>query len=108
MKTSSLWSRVIKQKYLYGVNLADWIREPRKVHTGGSVIWKAIIKSFHLIESKLAWDIGNGEQVLIGRDPWVGSFHQHVLPDDVVEALRHNGFTTLNQLADPRPAEPWN
>ena len=87
MKSSSLWTRVIKQKYLIGVNITDWIRNPRKAHTGGSVIWKAIVKSFHLIESNLAWDVGNGEKVLIGRDPWLGSTHQHILPNDVVEAL---------------------
>ena len=72
LKTSSLWTRVIKQKYLHGVTLAEWIRVPRKLHIGGSVIWKAIVKSFHLIENNLAWDIGNGKNVLIGRDPWVG------------------------------------
>ena len=26
----------------------------------------------------------------------------------MVEALGQNGITTLNQLADPRPPEPWN
>ena len=72
------------------------------------MIWKAIVKSFHLIERNLAWDVGNGEKVLIGRDSWLGSTHQHILPNDVVEALGRNGFTTLNHLADPRPAEPWN
>ena len=87
VKSSSLWTRVIKQKYLTRLNITDWIRNPRKSHTGGSVIWKAIVKSFHLIESNLAWDVGNGERVLIGRDPWLGCIEQHILPLEVIEAL---------------------
>ena len=71
------------------------------------MIWKAIVKSFNLIENSLAWDVGNGESVLIGRDPWLGYTHQHLLPLDVIEALGHAGITTLNHLAVPRPAEPW-
>ena len=107
VKSSSLWMRVIIQKYLPGERLVDWIRNPRKSHTGGSVIWKVIVKSFNLIENNLAWDVGNGESVLIGRDPWLGCTQQHLLPLHVIEALSHVGITTLNHLAVPRPAEPW-
>ena len=107
LKSNSLWSRVIKQKYLPNVSLLEWIRNPRKTHLGGSVIWKAIVKSFHLNEDNIAWDVGNGESVLIGKDPWLGSTNQHLLPDDIIEELGHRGITTLNHLADPRPAEPW-
>ena len=71
------------------------------------MIWKAIVKSFHLIEDNLAWDVGNGESVLIGKDPWLGSTNQHLLPDDIIEDLRHRGISTLNHLADPRPDAPW-
>ena len=107
VKTNSLWTRVIKQKYLLGETITDWIRNPRKSHLGGSVIWKAIVKSFHLIETNLAWDVGNGESVLIGRDPWMGSNLQHRLPNDVIDALGQRGITSLNHLAVPRPDEPW-
>ena len=107
MKTCSLWTRVIKQKYIPSESLLDWIRKPRKSHAGGSMIWKAIVKYFSLIENNLVWDVGNGESVLIGRDPWLGSTHLHLLPPDVIEELGHFGITTLNQLAIPRPDEPW-
>ena len=55
----------------------------------------------------MAWDVGNGENVLIGRDPWLGSTQQHLLPIDVIEALGHIGITTLNLLVVPRPDESW-
>ena len=107
LKSSSLWTRVIKQKYLYGESLLDWIRNPRKSHVGGLVIWKAIVNSFDLIENNLAWDVGNGESVLIGRDPWMGSTQQHLLPPNVIVLLGQQGVVTLNHLADPRANEPW-
>jgi len=107
LKTNSLWTRVIKQKYLPEENIEDWVRNPRKSHQGGSLIWKAVIKSFHLIENKLAWNVGNGHRLLIGRDPWVGCTLEHVLPGFVIDALRRRGIVTLNQLAVPRQEGVW-
>ena len=107
LKCSNLWTRVLKQKYIFGESLLDWIRNPRKSHVGGSVIWKAIVNSFDLIENNLVWDVGNGESVLIGRDPWMGSFQQHLLPPDVIELLGLQGVVMLNHLAVPRLNEPW-
>jgi len=108
LKTNSLWSRVIKHKYLSEESVEDWIRNPRKSHVGGSMIWKAVVKSFHLIESKLAWNVGNGQKLMIGRDPWMGSTQNHILPDGVVEALRRRGIVFLSHLAVPRPVGVWH
>ena len=72
------------------------------------MIWKAIVNSFDLIKNNLAWDVGNGESVLIGRDPWMGNFQQHLLPPDVIELLGLQGLVTINPLAVPRLNEPWN
>ena len=107
MKSSSLWSWVLKQKYIFGESLLEWIRNPRKSHVGGSVIWKAIVTSFDLIENHLAWDVGNGESVLIGRDPWMGSIQQHLLPPDVIDQLGLQGVFMLNHLAVPGNNVPW-
>ena len=38
VKTTSLWTRVIKQKYLPEESIEAWIRNPRKSHSGGSMI----------------------------------------------------------------------
>jgi len=107
IKTTSLWTRVIKQKYLPNESMEDWIRKPRKSHSGGSVIWKAVVKYFSLIESNLVWDVGNGARVKIGRDPWLGCERQHILPADVINALAIRGIHTLDQLAVQRPEEHW-
>ena len=107
INSTNLWTRVIKQKYLPHESIEDWIRRPWKSHSRGSVIWKAVVKSFSLIESSLTWDVGSGENVQIGRDPWMGSEQYHILPAAVINALALRGISTLNQLDDQRPEEPW-
>ena len=68
ISTESLWTQVIAQKYLFPDSIKDWIRNPRKTHRGGSVIWKAVVNSFHILESNLAWNVGNGRNLRIGED----------------------------------------
>ena len=63
---------MVKRKYIDPTPLEEWIRNPRKKISNVYVIWKATIISFKLVEDGLAWKFGNGEKVIIGRDPWVG------------------------------------
>jgi len=107
IKKDSLWSRVIFQKYIRPDTLEDWIRNPRKEHGGGSIIWKAVIKSFHVLDSHLAWDVGNGGRLRIGEDPWVGCEQQHILPRPLIEQLRDRGIFYLSQLVVPNLDRPW-
>lgn len=55
------------------------------------MIWKVVVKSFHLMESNLSWLVGNGEKLKIGKDPWMGSTQHHLLPDHVINSLGHKG-----------------
>lgn len=68
----NLWLIVVKRKYIDPIPSEDWIRKPDKKKGNASVVWKATIDSFNIIEQGLSWQIGNGEQVRIGKDPWVG------------------------------------
>ena len=52
IKMVSLWTQVIAQKYIFPDSIEDWIRNPRKTHGGGSVIWKAVVNSFHIFGIK--------------------------------------------------------
>jgi hypothetical protein len=45
LKTSSLWTKVVVQKYIEPDSLEAWIRNPQKMLKGASVIWKAVINS---------------------------------------------------------------
>ena len=66
ISTTSPWTEVIAQKYISPSSMIEWIRNPQKSYRGGSVLWKAIIKSFSLIGDNLAWRVGNGALVRMG------------------------------------------
>ena len=99
LKTVSLWTKVIIQKYIAPDSIENWIRSPRKTHTGGSVIWKAVVLSFGVIESNLAWKVGNGRKLRVGEEPWVAFSQQHRLSGHTVEALKQRGLVYLSQFA---------
>ena len=79
---------MISQKYIAPLSILDWIRNPRKSYAGGPVIWKALVKSFHILESNLVWNVGSGRKLCVGEDPWMGSVLQHLLLGRTIEALR--------------------
>jgi len=107
LSTSSLWQKVVVQKYIAPETVEAWIRNPNKPKQGISVIWRAVLNSFSIISSKLAWKIGSGEKVRIGVDPWQGSSHHHIMAPRVLEALNSRGFVSLNQLADASNSTIW-
>ena len=59
LKADSLWNQVMVHKYIAPNSMEDWFRRPMKTHSEGSVIWKVVVKSINVIESSLAWNIGN-------------------------------------------------
>jgi hypothetical protein len=69
ISTTNLWTEVILQKYISPSSLFDWIRNPQKNFRGGSIFWKTIVKSFHLISDRLAWRVKDGCSVRLGMYP---------------------------------------
>jgi hypothetical protein len=108
INSSSLWTKVIIQKYIEPVPLEFWIRSQQKSKKGASVIWKAILNAFPLIENGLAWKLGNGHRFRLGKDPWPGSEGKHILSEQLIQHLHSLGFTHLNTLADPNRSTLWS
>jgi hypothetical protein len=108
ISTTSLWTKVVIQKYIEPDSLETWIRRAQKSLKGVSVIWKAIINSFPVIGEGLAWKIGNGHRVRLGADPWAGSEGQHLLPEQLILHLRIKGYDTLDKLVDPDQTTIWS
>ena len=67
ISTTSLWTEVISQKCISPRSILEWIRDPNKSHTGGSIIWKALITSFGIIG--MAW-LGKSEMADISILDW--------------------------------------
>jgi hypothetical protein len=84
---------VVVHKYIKPDSVGDWIRRNDKNISNCSIIWKAVVKSFHVIGDGLAWKVGRGDQVRIGTDPWPGSGNSHILPQALLDHLHHQGST---------------
>lgn len=54
------------------MTMDEWLRLPSKKVQNASIVWKATLASIKTIEQGIAWYVGNGAQVRIGQDPWVG------------------------------------
>eukprot|EP00253_Pinus_taeda_P020147 PITA_20147 len=100
-----LW--VVKRKYIDPTPIENWIRSPNKIGRNCSVIWKATLDAFKIIERGLAWKVGNGECVRIGKDPWVGCNEHFALSPELLEQLDSKGIKMLHQIENPGLSSIW-
>ena len=70
-------------------------------------MWKAVQRAFDVVGNSLAWQVGSGNSLHIGRDPWAGCSREHILPDDIFTTLKRNGYFHLSQLVDPTHTTLW-
>lgn len=94
----NLWTKVVKRKYIDPTPLDEWIRSQDKQVKNTSVIWKATVVAFTVIEQGLAWKVGDGKQIRIGRDPWVGCNEAYALSPGLLRHLDNKGISNLNQV----------
>ena len=71
------------------------------------MIWKAMIKSFPVIEGGLTWKVGNRLRVRLGTDPWTESEGKHLLSYHLLATLKQKGLNSLNSLADHPSTTLW-
>eukprot|EP00253_Pinus_taeda_P002170 PITA_02170 len=107
VEAENLWTRVVKRKYIDPTPIENWIRSPNKKGRNCSVIWKATLDAFKIIERGLAWKVGNGECVRIGKDPWVGCNEHYVLSPGLLEQLDSKGIKMLQQIENPGLSSIW-
>jgi len=87
----SLWGEFISKKYFASQSLEDWIKNPKKLKTLGSIGWSAMMDAYHLIGDFLCWKIGNGSKVRIGEDPWISGGGGFKLSNGLIEDIHLKG-----------------
>jgi hypothetical protein len=70
-----------------------------KTSKNRSIIWKATVKASPLIGNWFIWKIGNGEDVLIGRYPWIECKGKHLLLEQVIHEINNARFSHLHHIA---------
>eukprot|EP00253_Pinus_taeda_P004599 PITA_04599 len=107
IKMDNLWMKVVKQKYIDLVPLEEWIRNLNK--KGGNVleVWKETIEAFKVIEQGLAWQVGNGGNLQIGKDPWVGCNENFSLSQGLIRHLASKGILFLSQVEKTDHSTIW-
>jgi hypothetical protein len=94
---------VVTHKYINPDSVGYGIRRADKSLSSCFIIWKAVIKSSHVIGDGLAWKVGRGDQVCIGTYPWPRSRNAHSLPQAILDHLHTQGYYKLNQIVGPIP-----
>jgi hypothetical protein len=94
---NNIWSQILKRKYLKGIDLTSWIHRGIHKSTMGSTIWKHFLCSLPLIKQWLAWQIGSGNQVVIGKDPFIGDSTYYKLSDPLIYSLNTQTFFPLHK-----------
>ena len=98
---SGLWVQIVVPKYVYPFSLLEWIRSSVKHKRSMSICWKVVLWSFDIIGNNLVSKIGNGVDVHLGMDPWVGYKWRHLLPYPLVDKLHSVGVFSLKYIGAP-------
>ena len=100
-----LWHHVLLSKYLKSQSIMAWLREKHFTIRQVSMIWKGFIHTLPWIGKCLAWQVGNGMDILLGIDPIIGTLHNSGLPSYLREYLEDPGITTLSQAHNIMPGQ---
>jgi hypothetical protein len=69
---NNLWNKVITRKYLKGNDPTSWLRRDIHHTKTPSIIWQNLMLALPMIKRWLAWKVGTGQCVILGRDPYIG------------------------------------
>jgi hypothetical protein len=88
----------------------EWIRSPTKKYSTRLSSREALVLTFPLVASSLAWNVGKfGENDSLRMDPWIGGFKEvytvSVAPKNL---LVQQGYDSLADLYDENKASLWS
>ena len=103
LQNDGLWHRVITNKYLKMGSVEAWLRDKKFLSRGVSAIWKWFLLSLPWLGRHLAWQVGNGKNVLLGIDLIVGVSNSLSIPQGLRDYLADLDIVTLAQARSTLP-----
>ena len=92
-----LWYQVLQLKYMKSSSVIDWLRYKRFNSHCASPMWRVFLQTLPWMGNHLAWQVGDGENILLGVDPIVGSHSSFSVPEDLRSYLMDLNIGTLSQ-----------
>ena len=80
-----------------GLIVAEWIRSKKFSSRNASLMWRGFLQALPWMGIYLAWQVGSGENILLGIDPIVGSHTLFILPEELRSYLEDLNICTLSQ-----------
>ena len=103
LHSEGLWHKVLMGKYLKNLSVVAWLKGNNFNFRGVSIIWKGFLQTLPWLGRFLSWLVGNGQDVLLGTDPIIGTQAPHTLPLELKEYLEDLDITTLAQAHNIHP-----
>ena len=103
LKNNGLWHRVLTKKYMKHISMVAWLRGKCFCTRGVSIIWRGFLQTLPWLGCHLSWQVGNGNDILIGIDPIIGVPSSLSLPDDLRTFLEDLDINTLSQARNTLP-----
>ena len=83
--------------------VVDWLRGKNFTSRGVSVIWRGFLQTLPWLGRELAWQVGNGENILLGIDPIVGTSNSCSFPSGLLDFLDDLEINTLARAHNTLP-----
>ena len=106
LHSKGLWFQVLQAKYLNGKSVVDWIRSKDFCTRNISLFWRGFLQVLPWMGKHLSWQIGNGECILLGLDPFVGLGSSFAFPEELRSYLVDLDICTLAHARNFCSIEP--
>jgi len=97
----------MRRKYLKGLDVVNWLRNDSLVYNIASLVWRNLLTALPVIKQWLTWEVGSGQIILLGLDPFVGGGSFYKLSDNLVSSLNSYGIYTLAQIKNEAYGSKW-
>lgn len=95
LMSESLWSMVVKDKYLQGRSVSTWLRSVKKKTKGVSNICAGLLSTLPILDDWVAWMPGDGHQIQMVPDPILGGPSVYKISRELIFVLRAHGYCSL-------------